>query len=534
MADYSGAFGQYDPLQQPAQDPFAPLLAPPPPTMPKPKPASPYEARQQEMIDAQNAASMAAALKQQAQQDTIIAKTSANEATRANREREVEETRAKVFADVDAKQQALITEATQGEKVDPRGRFGNAGTGAKLAMGIMGFLQGFIDPKGGPGKMAAWVDSIVQKDIATQMANIEQRNRVLGMKQSALDKTAARDSGMLDAQLAATARAYDGAQRIIAAEAAKNPAMAEMAQAAQADLQMKMQEKFEVVRQQNRQIGIQAAGVALDKQRFEEQKKQNALNFFVGQNDRITEQANKERALGAAKEAKLAAGQAVPEGALRNTGDPRGYSVVDKSLLSKAVEKKDGIERKIALNRQMEQLMKDNPGHQWANFAKTDDAKAIMDKLAGDMVLADAMANGQGALGDAEYDRRKKQLLGGEVGAWFGGNRANPKLFADNIRAAEKDYNRFLRTASDFKGDVQFVPETGEWVPRVASQQDGAIVGDAQPSRLTANARGKDENGRPRDIPFQPLIEDQVASPNVGPALIDYYRLLQQQRPPGS
>lgn len=540
MADYSGLFGTYSNLQQPAQDPFAPLLAPPPPqmpppvTMPRPKPASPYEARQQEAMDAANAASMAAAMKQQAHQDEILAKTSANEAARANRDRETEEMRAKVFAEVDAKQQALINEATMGEKVDPRGRFGNAGTGAKLAMGIMGFLQGFIDPKGGPGKMAAWVDSIVQKDIASQMANIEQKNRVLGMKQSALDKGAARDSGMLDAQLAATARAYDGAQRIIAAEAARNPAMAEMAQAAQAELQMKMQEKFEAVRQQNRQIGIQAAGVALDKARFEETKKQNALNFFVGQNDRITEQANKERAFGAAKEAKQAAAANVPEGALRNTGDPRGYSQLsDKSLLAKAVDKKDGIERKIALNRQMKKLMEENPGHQWSNFVKTDDAKSIMDKLAGDMVLADAQANGQGALGDEEYERRKKQLLGGEVGSWFGGSRANPKLFDDNIRAAEKDYNRFLRTVSDFKGDVQFVPDTGEWVPRVASQQDGTIVGDARPSSLTANARGKDENGRLRDIPFVPLIEDEAPSPNVGSALTDYYRLLQQrgQRP---
>lgn len=315
MADYSGLFGQYSNLQQPAQDPFAPLMAPPPPqvqpppVMPRPKPANPYEARQQEAMDAANAASMAAAMKQQAHQDEIIAKTSANEAQRANREREVEETRAKVFADVDAKQQALINEATKGEQVDPRGRFGNAGTGAKLAMGIMGFLQGFIDPKGGPGKMAAWVDNIVQKDIATQMANIEQKNRVLGMKQSALDKGVARDSAMLDAQLAATARAYDGAQRIIEAEKAKNPAMAEMAQAAQAELQMKMQEKFEAVRQQNRALGLQGASIAL-------QKRAQDMGWAQNEADRMERIGNNAmKAQGeAAKLAAKGAGPGAPEG----------------------------------------------------------------------------------------------------------------------------------------------------------------------------------------------------------------------------
>lgn len=313
MADYSGLFGTYSNLQQPAQDPFAPLLAPPtlaapPPVLSRPNPRASFAQQQQQTQDVVAQSMLATAAKKQAQQDFAAAEASKIEANRANQERTLAEERAKIDEGVNARQQQLVAEATQLGNKKLTNPFKEASTGAKLATGIFAFLSGVMDPKGAPTRVGAWMDGIIQRDLARQMADIDQQNKMLGVKQGALDKDYGRAQNALDMKLQATVRTYDGAMRLMQQQAAKlGPSAMDEAQQGIAQLQQSLNAQLEQDKIARGHLATSQAGVAL-------QRRAQDMNWAQNEADRMERIGNNAMKAQAAGAAAKGAGPGAPEG----------------------------------------------------------------------------------------------------------------------------------------------------------------------------------------------------------------------------
>jgi hypothetical protein len=181
--------------------------------------------------------------------------------------------------------------------------------------------------------------------------------------------------------------------------------------------------------------------------------------------------------LAAEKAAAAAKGAGLPEGALLNTGDERGFSqLTDKSLLAKTVEKKDGAEKYIAINREMLELKKKH-GDSWDTWSKSEGA-ALLNSLATDAAVAYAMMNGQGAMAEGEAKTYYENKVG--KGSLYAFGRNSEAILNQNVRTAEQNYNRYMQTvAPGFKGGYQFVltDEGGKWQRRATSFKPDDVVG---------------------------------------------------------
>lgn len=524
-------------LPMAAAAPAAPPAAPPGGKKP-PKGEDEFMRARQETTDMQVHAVQRQQAAEVAQASEVAEKSALAETQNAVRQREIEEQRGAVYADADKRQRAVMSEVeTLGNtKIDPKRVFKN-NAGGTIATAALGFLSGFLNPRGGANDIVQMVDGIIQRDVASQSADLENKRAALGAKQQGIQTDLARGLSQTDSQLAAQLRGYDSAIKIINAEAVKKWGGEIGAAKAQGLVSGILEKRDEAIQQHKDTVisqGLQKSQVSQGWARIKLDKENAARGWAQNELDRFERMTDKSLARAAKTEEAKAKNAGLPEGTLSNTGDPKGYSQLnDKSLLPKAIEVKTGAEQKIAINRQMLDLMNKYPGHQWDNFVGTDEGKAMMEKVAGDMVLADAAANGQGALGDAEYERRRKQLIGGEIGAWFGGNRPKEKVFRDSISQAEKKYNAYMATVSNgWEGGLAYDANKGGWYRPVAEESGpitppsrpttgpgsvnnikiagipyGAIIGDTR-TGLTRNARGVDSNGKVLDVPPVAVTED--------------------------
>lgn len=183
------------------------------------EPAYVTDARQTAQMQANAVARQQAA--EDARSAEIASKTALQETAFANQQRQIEEHRAQLYADIDKRQKDILSDAANQPAIDPARVYKNTGTAGKIASVAAGFISGLINPAGGAQNVTEVINRVVEQDIQGQVANMEQRNRLLGLRQGALDKDFARGSDLLDFQLKASARAYDGAIRLVTAEAAK-------------------------------------------------------------------------------------------------------------------------------------------------------------------------------------------------------------------------------------------------------------------------------------------------------------------------
>lgn len=154
-------------------------------------------------------------------QAELAEKTALAEAQRANRERVAEERRTALYADIDRQQKDILAEAARAPAIDPGKGVRDMGAVGAIGTIASGFLSGLINPKGGANDIVQLVTQIADRSVQTQVANQEQRNKLLGLRQQALGGDLARGRDLIDAELVATVRAYDSAARTFAAEAQK-------------------------------------------------------------------------------------------------------------------------------------------------------------------------------------------------------------------------------------------------------------------------------------------------------------------------
>lgn len=175
---------------------------------------------QQAALQQQNAVRAEAAA--QAAKDSMVAEqTALSEAQRASAERAHHEASTKLYADTDARQKAILDEAAKAPPIDP-GKFSrDLGAGGQIGALVTGFLSGFVNPKGGGDDVVQLITGLTDRNVQAQIANNAQRDKLLGLKQSALNNDFSRGRDRLDTELAATAREYDGAIRLVKAEAEK-------------------------------------------------------------------------------------------------------------------------------------------------------------------------------------------------------------------------------------------------------------------------------------------------------------------------
>lgn len=457
---------------------FAPndlQLPPPPPAAvvkpgKMPKTAAPVQMNYEQETRANQAAAeqaiMAKSRLEAARESEIAEKQSLEQAASLNRQREMEDQRTRDVADLDQRQAKILSDYDQlsKKKLDPMG--GMTG-GEKFTIGLVAFLSGFAEknPAQGAKTAQAIVNNEVQRRVAIQMAEIEREERKLGLKNQTLGQEYGRTNTNADMRLRAELQALDTVNKQIVSQANRlgGPIAEANMQALLANNRQEYAAKIQQWRDNEDQKKLQKSAQGIGYGNLKLARDQFEYGKQKDQEDR-----DLKREL--AQDAAATKQGRIPEGGILNTGQDGGYSqLISKDLVAKATERKMGYEQTIALNRRMLELIKAHPGHQWSNFITTEEGKQLMEQTADDMVLADAMKNGQGALGDEERANRKKALLGGEIGTFFSGSRAdNPQVFLENIRKAEADYNRYMRTvAIGWPRDrgYSFDAKAGEWVP---------------------------------------------------------------------
>lgn len=206
------------------QNPLQTLQSQPGPA-PAPRPAAPSQpdaiAQTQKNAGMEVQAAQQQAAAEKAQNLALAEGASLAEAQRSRADREQEEARTRLYSDVDKRQQGIIDEASRMPPIDP-GKFAkDLGAGGAIAAAATGFLSGLINPKGGADDIVNLITGLADRNVQAQLANNSQREKLLGLKQQALNGDFSRGRDLLDAKLAATARAYDGAIRLVKAEADK-------------------------------------------------------------------------------------------------------------------------------------------------------------------------------------------------------------------------------------------------------------------------------------------------------------------------
>lgn len=285
--------------------PAAPAAPPPPddrppagmlpmmdtaPARPTKQPAEPAYVRETREASEMQAAAIQ---KQAAAEAAKNAETSERQSVIAlgslNRQRELEEDRVRLNADVDKRQTGILqrVQALGQKKIDP-GQVGkDLGPGGTFALAALGFLAGFTrSDKGGAAPIVAMLDKMIERSVTTQAANLERADKALAIEQQALGQEFTRGAANSDARLTAELRLYDQATKVVQAEAARwdSPIAAAKAQQLLAGVMERRTDRIQNWQDQQRQLAnqekqtaISGGHLALARAGFEEGKKQWAL-----------------------------------------------------------------------------------------------------------------------------------------------------------------------------------------------------------------------------------------------------------------
>ncbi len=178
-------------------------------------------------------------------------------------------------------------------QVDPRRRFANADTGEKLAWFASAAIGGFLNP-GGPNSTIASMEREIERDINAQVAGMENRRAMLGQKRTLLQDEIAAGNDAHDAILKHVAATWENAAKQIEAQGMKFDSPIAQQNAARAaalarqegfKARVQLKQRAEDVefrnknftadeRYRSKSLGLQGAGLKLQRDQFEESKRQ--------------------------------------------------------------------------------------------------------------------------------------------------------------------------------------------------------------------------------------------------------------------